>query len=182
MARGKLITHSKQQALTNACAEASGHITSELRPILLMLWSIFSWMHLTSGPQLSALVRVPLYRPCNRVGPISIQARIWNCHGNTGGNDIRANIFRNNTDSSSLMKWEEEKDRNRRRDVSVRGRGEDQCVWVGGGGYCINIACAEPAEDAYPSVGAAVTYQWCSQSLKPGPWQARNLYWPCPVR
>lgn len=66
------------------------------------------------------------------------------------------------TELSSLMKQEEETHRQRRREgceCEVKG-GEEECVCMGvGGAACINIACAEPAEDAYPSVGAAVMYQ-----------------------
>lgn len=35
------------------------------------------------------------------------------------------------------------------------GEGDGGC----GGSGCINIACSEPAEDAYPSEGAAVMFQ-----------------------
>lgn len=53
--------HAQLHTHTYACTQelwtASGLLTSEFLPILLMLQSIFSWRHLTSGPQLSSLVK-----------------------------------------------------------------------------------------------------------------------------
>lgn len=55
-----------------------------------------------------------------------------------------------------LMQRELETEKRKRAMQGGRRRG---AMKVGGGSGCINIACAEPAEDAYPSVGAAVMYQ-----------------------
>lgn len=70
----------------------------------------------------------------------------------------------NSAESSHPAEQDDKAEAQNQKKVTDKRRERAKRSWRGRGGGVgclgfINIACAEPAEDAYPSVGAAVMYR-----------------------